>query len=217
MSADDAVFVDAMEDVAPQTAVETERDAAVRCSELLTLQLQQFQEKAATYVAATATATAAAAPAQGAPAPGVAASPAADPWADLKLDFPAERDQLPVLGVPDAMQLKSMQQMAAIFEAIPWGTQTPALQFESIDVAPGFAHSLVGDTIWAACWQDRKDDISGSHWIPFKLLNILMSIVRQEDGIMGAQMLEMGKKRYAEAEHSAQSRRRKGPYGRAGQ
>jgi hypothetical protein len=110
-----------------------------------------------------------------------------------------------------------MQQMAAIFAAIPWGTQPPAMQFSSLDVAPFFVHSLVGDTIWLACWQDRKDHIGGSHWIPFKLLNILREVVRQEDGLMEVQQLETDKKRYAEVEGHAQKHRREGPYGRTGQ
>jgi hypothetical protein len=206
MSTEDVVFVDAMEDDAPQTAAETERDEANRCNDLLTLQLQQFQAQAAAFVAASAAE--------------MTSAPPADPYADLFLEFPAERDQSPSLGTPDTMQLRSMQQMAAIFAAIPWGTHTPALQFDSLDVAPSFAHSLVGDTIWAACWQDRKDKIAGSHWIPYKLLNILMTIVKQEDGLMEPQMLETGKKRYAELEqleHQAQSRRRDGPYARTGQ
>jgi hypothetical protein len=203
MSTDDVVFVDAMEDDAPQTAAETERDEANRCNDLLTLQLQQFQAQAAAFVAASAAE--------------MTSAPPADPYADLLLDFPAERDQLPSLGTPDPIQLRSMQQMAAIFAAIPWGTQAPALQFSSLDVAPSFAHSLVGDAIWAACWQDRKDHIGSSHWIPVKLLNILMHIVRQEDGTMDVQMLETGKKRYAEVESNARSHRRVGPHVRAGQ
>jgi len=104
-----------------------------------------------------------------------------------------------------------MQQLAAIFAAVPWGTQTPALRFDSIDTAPSFVHSLVGDTIWLACWKDRKDNIHGSHWIPFKLLNILMTVVKQEDGSMEQQQLDMGKKRFAEVEdHALKHRRRIG-------
>jgi len=203
MSTDDVVFVDAMEDDAPQTAAETERDEANRCNDLLTLQLQQFQAQAASYVAASAAE--------------MTSAPPADPYADLFLEFPAERDQLPSLGTPDHLQLKSMQQMAAIFAAVPWGTQAPALQFSSLDVAPSFVHSLVGDAIWAACWQDRKDHIGSSHWIPVKLLNILMHIVRQDEGTMDVQMLETGRKRYAEVESDARSHRRVGPHARAGQ
>ena len=208
MSADDVVFVDAMEDVAPQTAAETERDEAIRCADLLTLQLQQFQAQAAAYVAATTAAEAAPEPAAPAQAP---AGPEVDPCADLWLDFHAEKEQLPVLGTPDALQLRAMQQLAAIFAAVPWGTQTPALRFDSIDTAPSFVHSLVGDTIWLACWKDRKDNIHGSHWIPFKLLNILMTVVKQEDGSMEQQQLDMGKKRFAEVEdHALKHRRRIG-------
>jgi len=212
MSTDDVVFVDAMEDDNPLTAAETERDEAVRYADLVTLQLKQFHEQAASYVAATA----ASGPEMASVLEPVQALQV-DPCSDLSIEFLAEKEQLPTLGKPDELQLKSMQQLAAAFAAIPWGTQTPALQFDSIDVAPSFVHSLVGDTIWKACWKDRKDHISGSHWIPLKLLNILMTVVNQEVGQLGQQQLERGKKHYAEAEDHALKHRREGPYGRTGQ
>jgi hypothetical protein len=107
-----------------------------------------------------------------------------------------------------------MQQLAAIFAAIPWGTQAPAMQFGGLDIAPGFVHSLVGDTIWQACWGDRKDIINAQHWIPFKLLNIMMSVVLQHKDLLMPAQLEAGRKRYIEVEGEA-AKRRLGPCGPA--
>jgi hypothetical protein len=196
----------------PTTATEDERDEALRWTTLLKLQLEQGEK----HLAAAQEAVDAVHAAQRAtmeedtsPAPPEESNPG-----DLWMHFDADPAHLPTLGTPDALELRSMQQLAAIFAAIPWGTQAPAMQFGGLDVAPGFIHSLVGDAIWGSCWGERRDTITALHWIPFKLLNIVMSVVlRHKDLLLPAQ-LEAGRKRYREVEEEA-AKRRLGPCGPA--
>jgi hypothetical protein len=108
-------------------------------------------------------------------------------------------------GPPDASQLHTQAKRASFDSA--QSTQLPALQFESLGVLPSFIHTMVGDTIWQTCWQDRHAEISGKHWIPYKLLNITKTVVENkyqlEDGL-----LEEGRKKYAEVEKAAAKRRK---------
>jgi hypothetical protein len=197
--AEDVRFEDAIEQQAPcmATATESDLDEANRRCGLLTEQLLQTQlNLQAQQVAASQR----------------AATAYEDDAADLWIEFIAEQIDLPALGTPAPMELRSMQQLAAIFAAIPWGTLPPPVQFGMIDAAPSFVRSLVGDTIWRACWLDRADFITAQHWVPVKLLNILILVVLQfKESLVPAQ-LEVGKKRFMEVEDEA-TKRRPGPYG----
>ena len=213
LDAEDVEFVDAQDDE-PQTSTETERDEATRLNELLNKQLAQFQRaaeaaKATASPARSAEESAAAAAAETAAA---AAAPLAqaevNATADLWLDFAAEPSQLPQLGNPDPEAAETLQKLAALFAAVPWGTQLPAIQFKHLNVRPSFVHTMVGDTIWQACWGERHGEISLKHWFPFKLLNIAKTVVEQYKYKLEDNLIEEGKKKYAEVESAAIKRRK---------
>ena len=99
--------------------------------------------------------------------------------------------------------------MGTIFAAIPTFTGTPSLRFQDLGVPPSFVHTLVGDTIWKDCWQNRHGDVSGLHWIPYKLYNITKHVFDLLCHELSSQDLEEGRKRYAAANEANAAKRGK--------
>ena len=193
----DVVFQDIEDELDPVTTeTENERDEALRLADLLDKQLKQFKQIAEQTAAAEASSASAAPQAE------------ANPTADLWLDFAAEPSQLPTLGTPSPEAVKTLHKLAALFAAVPWGTQLPALQFEHLGVRPSFVHTMVGNTIWNACWGERQGEINLKHWIPYKLLNIAKTVVEQYKYQLEEQLIEEGKQKYAEVESAAIKRRK---------
>ena len=144
------------------------------------------------------------------------AASGSDPRSDLWLLFEANQTDLPNRGTLTGQEKQALDQVSALFAAVPWGSSLPALQFDDIGVPPSLVHALVGDVIWSKCWLHRKNDINGQHWIPNQLLNILMAAVLPDTQHLDASQLAAGVKRYAEfnglAESSAVAKRRHMPY-----
>jgi hypothetical protein len=182
--------------------------AAVSAKDLMEIRLAKLEQMFLGAQAAPTTPLAVALP----------AASGSDPRSDLWLEFKAEPSDLPTSrSTPTDQEKLALLQLSGLFAAVPWGTSLPALQFDSIGAPPSFVHSIVGDTIWSACWLHRSNNISGEHWIPYKLLNILMTTVQQDKLQLDASQLEAGVKRYAEfkdAADTAAAKRRHGPYGR---
>ena len=174
MEVEEVNFLDAVDrprflDSEP-TATETERDEARRLSSLLEKQLHQLKE-----AATAAEATAALQPAVPTPTPAAVA----EPWGDLHLDFPAEPSQLPSMENAPADLKEAAARVNALLQVVPWGCPLPAVQFEHLQILPAAIHTLVGDVIWQACWGNRQVAITTQHAVPYKLLNIIKSVVEK--------------------------------------
>ena len=197
----DESFEDALAEPEATTETEDDRDEARRLTALLEKQLLQLQQEAARTQTKMNEQAAALKTANESAAAGVVAAQQAaavtantgDPAADLWRAFEAEPSQLPVLGTASPQELKTLQQLAALFAAVSWGAQLPALRVDCLGVAPSFVHFLVGDTIWKACWLEIQAAIIGQHWIPYRLLSILKSVIEQNQFQPAATQLEEGK------------------------
>ena len=92
----------------------------------------------------------------------LSATPAADSaqksgMDDFWLEFDARVELLPELtGKATSEQEVGLNTLAALFVAVPWGATLPALQLQCLGVRPAFAHTMIGDTLWAQCWGDRQ-------------------------------------------------------------
>ena len=74
-------------------------------------------------------------------------------------------------------------------------------------------HTSVGNTLWGQCWQDRKDHITGTHMVPYKLLNILKWVSEQPQLQLASADLVGGELRYKAVQAAATCRRQRGvPY-----
>ena len=133
---------------------------------------------------------------------------------DLWLNFNAEPTLLPTMKCkPPADQQAALNALAALFMAVPWGTQLPAVHFAAIGVPPNVVHTLVGDTIWQDCWGERQGRINANNMIPFKMLNILKWITEQALLQLELVDLERRQERFLAVQQAAQKRRREGsPY-----
>ena len=212
----------------PLTQAESERDA-------LMVRLAKFKEAAATPPAPddqlalakaeivklqAALAEAAAGAAQvvaggGGTDADLAAAPAAggDPAADLWREFKADCDLLPKGPVHSAATVGVLQQLSAVFVAVPWGAPLPAMQFQTLGAPPHAVHTLLGDLIWKDCWKDQHEAITDAHYIPYKLLNILKWVTEQAQLSSTAEQLSWGVGRYEAVVKAATVRRRGGsPY-----
>ena len=203
---EDVVFEDAAEG-ADTTATEDDRDEARRLNTLLETRLQQFQRAAATADAQLAEQNAASAQ---------AAQPAAaatELWNDLHISFQADPDQLPQ---PDTVQgelLEAAARLHALLQAVPWGCALPAVQFHNLEMLPAGLHSLVGDTIWQACWRDRHHAITPQHAVPYQLLNIAKTVVERLSLTVSEAHRAAGDTLYKAAVQQSESRRAAGgPY-----
>ena len=168
LTSEDVLFEDAEEDQPAATATETERDESRRLSSLLEKQLNQL--KAAATAAETMAAQQPAVPTPTA---------AAEPWGDLHMDFPAEPSQLPSMENAPADLKEAAARVNALLQVVPWGCPLPAVQFEHLQILPAAIHTLVGDVIWKTCWGDRHMAITPQHAVPYKLLNIIKSVVEK--------------------------------------
>ena len=133
---------------------------------------------------------------------------------DLWLNFDAKPTLLPKLqDKPPADQQAALNALAALFMAVPWGAQLPAVNFAAIGAPPSVVHTLVGDTVWQDCWGERQGRINAQNMIPFKMLNILKWITEQALLQLEPIDLERGKVRFLAVQQAAQKRRREGsPY-----
>ena len=170
-------FMDAQDDTeepCTPTETENERDGALKMAAAMREKISQLQAALVQAEAAT-TATANEVAAATAPPHPVAQSSLKEPGReDLHLEFTAEIAQLPALqGTPSDEQTQAIAKLAALFLAIPWGSPTPAATFDLLTVPPCFVRSMVGNTIWEACWGSRQAHITGANWVPIKLLNVL--------------------------------------------
>ena len=143
----------------------------------------------------------------------VAPAAGGDPAADLWREFTADCDLLPKGVAPSDATLGVLQQLSAVFVAVPWGAPLPAMQFKTLGAPPHAVHTLMGDHIWKDCWKDQREAITDGHYIPYKLLNILKWVTEQAQLSSTAEQLSSGVVRYKAVVNAATKRRRLGsPY-----
>ena len=53
----------------------------------------------------------------------------------------------------------------------------PTATFEMIELEPSDMHSIVGDSLWEACWDQEHPHITMQHYIPFKMLKAVKHIM----------------------------------------
>ena len=213
----DVQFSDALEE---STTTEDERDEAQRLATLLQQQLLALQTATARADATIAEQAAELERVRGAatPAAGSAdlnAAQAAEAAEDLWREFEVDPAKLPTLNKANASQpeLDILGALASLFAAIPWGAPLPTVQFDALGVAPSFIHTLVGDGVWQACWGAKHAQITGAHFVPYKIVNVIKNVVEQQQLQPAAEVLQAGKDRYAEAVKTAELRRKRGsPY-----
>ena len=98
--------------------------------------------------------------------------------ADLHREFNAQQSLLPPLeGTPSQEQATTLKNLVALFAAVPWGTQMPAVSFHVLGAPPHFVHSLVGDAMWMDCWKDQHSTITDAVMVPFKMMAVLKHVV----------------------------------------
>lgn len=200
--------LDEEEDGPQQTLTKQEREESLAVATSLRKQQAQLQEAVKLAEQAEGAAN--------------AADPAAptvqqehEKWADLWLDFHAEPDQLPKASdEPSPEELATLTALLSMFAAIPWGTSLPTLNFEALGAAPSLVHGLVGDSIWQECWKDRHPHISGTHMVPYKLLNIIKSAVLELSIQLSEDQKAKGKQRLGVVQQWSEKKRTAGPYGR---
>ena len=101
--------------------------------------------------------------------------------ADWLLEFPAEEAQVPKWsGEPDEQQTPFLLRLLTLWQATKF-SQLPLMSFRELKVEPWFAHRLVGDDIWNACWGARAPGITPEHIVPMKMMNILTHVVASMD------------------------------------
>ena len=97
---------------------------------------------------------------------------------DLNREFDAQQALLPPLvGTPDPEQAATLKNLVALFSAVPWGTQMPAVSFHVLGAPPHFVHSLVGDAMWKDCWKDQHSTVTDAAMVPFKMMGVLKHVV----------------------------------------
>ena len=87
----------------------------------------------------------------------------------------------------------------------------PAMTFQLLGAAPSFIHGMVGDKIWQACWKERHPFITEDMFVPYKMMNILKTIIEQRAGSHTEEELLAGKEQYHVAVEAAKRRRANGP------
>ena len=103
--------------------------------------------------------------------------------------------------------------MCTLFKAVPWGAPLPALQFDQLGAQPSFIHTLLGDRMWKECWGTRHGEITGAHYVPYKMLNIVKWTAEKLNLQLSPEELEWGQTRYGETQRAAAERRKDGsPY-----
>ena len=107
----------------------------------------------------------------------------------------------------------TLMNLGTLFAAVPWGAPLPTLKFNALGTPPCYVHTLVGDTMWKDCWKDQHENITGAHYVPYKLLNIVKWTVEQLNLQHTNEELEKGRVRYGAVEQVAAKRRQGGsPY-----
>ena len=107
----------------------------------------------------------------------------------------------------------ALNTLAALYTAVPWGVQIPALTFRHLGVSPATVHTLLGDQIWTDCWRERQGRINEENFVPTKMVTILKWITEQAALHLESTALSQGQALYAAAEKDASERRRGGsPY-----
>ena len=196
-------FEDAEEPAPTVTKTENERDEARRLSLLLEAQLNRLQQAA----------TAAEANAADAAPVGQNAAAATNLWSDLHISFQADPDQLPKPETVQGELLEAAARLHALLQAVPWGCALPAVQFHNLEMKPAGLHSLVGDTIWQACWRDRHHAITPQHAVPYQLLNIAKTVVERLSLTVSDAHRAAGNTLYKAAVQQSENRRAAGgPY-----
>ena len=134
---------------------------------------------------------------------------------DLHIDFVITPEEIPDLESPMSTEhLVSLNHLAALFKAVPWGSQLPAIDFKALGAPPSRIHTLVGDVAWNKCWEDRATNISVDHMVPFKILNIVQWVISSmTDCQLTSEVTAAGAQRYQEASNRAKKRKAEGsPY-----
>ena len=157
--------------------------------------------------------TPASTPANAPPANPATTSPQQD-WSDLHLSFVCQASDLPPLdGLATADELLAIGILRSLFAAIPFGGQLPAAKFSHVGVCPRFIHSIVGDKIWRACWDDRQAGITPDHVFPFRLMNVVQHALGLATAPPTDELRRDGVDRYAAIVKDATSRMDRGdPY-----
>jgi len=97
---------------------------------------------------------------------------------DLHREFDAQQALLPPLvGTPDPEQTATLKNLVALFAAVPWGAQMPAVSFHVLGAQPHFVHSLIGDVMWKDCWKSLHSTITEEVMVPFKMMGVLKHVI----------------------------------------
>ena len=136
------------------------------------------------------------------------------PADDLLLEFNAEAELVPKVQDPIPKGYEAaLNTLAALFTAVPWGAQLPALTFGQINVMPSMIHTMIGDQMWTECWGERHDRISGHNFVPTKMVTVLKWITEQATLHLAKTAVDQGVAQYAAVAKEAVERRRGGsPY-----
>ena len=137
-----------------------------------------------------------------------------EPVDDLWLDFDAEASLLPKVQDPIPKNIENaLNTLAALYTAVPWGVQIPALTFRHLGVSPATVHTLLGDKMWTDCWRERHGRINEENFVPTKMVTILKWITEQAALHLENTALKQGQVQYTAVEKDASERRKGGsPY-----
>ena len=132
----------------------------------------------------------------------------------MRLDFPAERNQLPELrGKLSAEQQEALMKLHTLLQAVPWGCALPSVQFLNLGINPCHVHTLVGDTLWQACWGERHAAVTAQHAVPYKLMNVVKEALEALAMAPTDTQRTAGGTHYAAVLRLAETRKREGgPY-----
>jgi hypothetical protein len=197
---DGAVFIDAEDGEEMETTTENERDTALKDAALAQRQVGMLQATVKRMIGEQQQAQVQAA---------AVVAPLEPDDLDLWRVFPGDPSMLPAIGTMDAEAATTMKTLHGLLSAIPWGEPLPTLQFGSLGALPSFIHSLMGDTMWEACWGDQQDVITNEHFVPYKIMNLVKYAVDRNVPTLSDDEKTNGAQRYT-AITAASVQRRKG-------
>jgi len=123
-------------------------------------------------------------------APKAAPQPAAainagvhDALADLQREYQGDiRAEVPK-HLPDTNEDAKVSAMASLwhyYSAAGEFSSIPAITFDTLQVSPAFAHTLVGDLIWEGYWGTTHNQIQGSQYIPATMHFVLKYVLQEK-------------------------------------
>ena len=212
LAEDKAVALDDVEfcDADDSLEAEQERDAAINnAAEQQAINTRLQQQLLQLQKAATEAQQQPQQQQQQQPIPAEEAQAATD-WA---MEFPAAEEQVPKwVGTPDEQQTPLLLRLLTLWQAAKFSS-LPRMTFAQLQIPPWFAHRLVGDDIWAACWQGRAADVTDAMTVPHKLLTILTHVVSTMDNELRAKAtddLRAAAAKTISEQQDAQKRREQG-------